>query len=395
MDVEAVLRNLQRTAGLPTSMEFRQFTARFTNLEVGFVTADEQQEDYIHSVVYPHDLYRKRERVVYTIACLSDPSSHFVDWILADSGKKIIDKGRGFEYGELSIGIRYTLPISHLFANFIISSGDEVLLICTGPHAEWGATSFLRTVLLRQYGKLPMVLVFHAASLVHIPTQRGVIISTEGYAEGCNRSGKNKKGKTTTMLATALFGRKIWALHTNDELVTSLENNQMRVFPFPSELVLKNGTIRGLAECGVFLESVAGFESTDCHTNETIRAVTNKSLANAGFTITPFLQRAATWIFVDIEPGDSRYDVEQLTLKAAFRFFCESIFRRRMAEMRSQLYEPEFDISRFMHKLQPTDFAKARELFCLLWYSGTKFFTLKGGVDYLALAQIVSRLLQY
>jgi hypothetical protein len=386
--------DIEKCFKIPTKELLLPFSERFTIGGVNFlVQADKSyQIEYIRRVVEGSTSSNEAlgERNV-KILIITDPKGEKAAKIIRDFPENlIIYRGKEFLYGgEVSSGTYYFISNAHLFINITQERDSEVVHICMGPHPELGASSFIKINLLHFYReKFPDFVVFHAGSIIHLSTSRGIVFSTPKEK---NRG--NALGKTTAVLAATLNKSRNFGYCSNDEVLLSLHRpGSLEIFPFPNEIPIREGTLNEILREGYYLEleEWCGFDE---ETKERVFVTTPGLLTQRGVSIAK-LNNITAWVFIDLSPERKTYIIESLEEQAAQDRFISSIFQKRMAQTRGNLHWAEMGTEQKDNKLLSSEIETARKIFLFLFSGGTRFFSLEGGTDREKLQEIFCRIVE-
>jgi len=356
------------------------------NYSVAFTYTEEKHADYIGRVFAGSEIKSPElgDNNLAVIDTIHDPAG-IIKQKLQPLVTELIDA-----YGKQEPGVIITPNCEIYDAGFYLVVIDrrnpETRVYNVGAMTHFALSSLIRKVLITRYHKdYPNLVPFHAASIVD-GSARALVFSSYGGLGGGN------KGKTTISLASVIRPNSAFSFLSNDQmLLSSGTTNDLHYHHLPSEINIKEGTLRGIQEAGLdlFLE-----EHRDINPEGSSYHLTAGGLENSGFSVASSFSSIKTWVNVDIKPGGNDYKIMDIDEPTQLALFIESINRGRLYHF----YLPDVCGELLVPReyLTEENSAEVVEQAKIIYYqlkaSGVRFVTIKGGVDRDKLYQLTKQL---
>lgn len=334
---------------------------RIGEYQIPFGFSDRACLEYVKRVYFPYEIIVPVISQPVEIEIIRDSSSRRYKEVFSSITKQDIDTfvGGNEHINILRHGVYPTV--------YNISNSPEI-----------GASCLLRRILLRLYKMdYPDLLFFHAASIVN---QQGemIVFASPGI------DGENK-GKTTAMLACVARKGSTYSFLSSDDVILVPVTTGYNFLPFPTEINVSNKTLSIIQKEEIALQ-------LELYSYRSLAGITRMTTAwgifASGFKVATTFTKIKSWIFIDLKPSCSNYDITEIE---GGNEFIESLSRQRLALLDKPLVNGEqaqFNSSSFVLSKEVND--RVMKLFKQLKSDGTQFLTLKGGIDRTKLATVIA-----
>ena len=332
-------------------------------------TSDQTVRAYIQDVIGPHsqekELEAQKNYRIIPIRSSYDVLSRFEQ-------KEVMESQSSYEYGKLDSDIYYlSSPLG--FTNITHVTEELTSHYIFSPRPELGAVSFIRTELLKSHYDEPSFLVFHAASMISEDGSMSVFSGIESIKAYGNRA-----GKTTALLAAIIKENPKYKFFSNDEVATIIKDGKVEVLPFPNQIPVREGTLKGILNEGVKIPTDFLVDK-DKQSGESIYYTTPGQIKRTGYSVANEKPTSVkNWIFTNLDPQQVGNSIVQITNEQSLEMFRTSVFPRRMNQAKNKGYQGELYRN---YSTGQEDYEKADKTHEALVEAGTRFFILSRGVD--------------
>lgn len=281
------------------------------------------------------------------------------------------------------------VSLKGVFMDILMSKTDNTPLthISISQNPEYGAITFIKSYLLNKCVNQEGAVVFHAGSMTSLDNSSSFVISALNH----HINNGDNSGKTTAILASCARENANFAYSSNDEVILSnLDNtNEVRVFPFPSQITIRGKSLETLQADGVNF-NLEDWRGVDSITGQSVSVVSPRGVIEAGYQVLPMSRSKLDWCFIEMDPNLTDYSCVELSPQDSINLFRGAVSKRRMNQALNPLFLGETSGNQAYHPVayQP----KIDEIFNQLVLSGAKFYVLRGGADRDKLNEVFTKL---